>query len=48
MYLLTPKGVEQKARLTSSFLKIKLEEFKILKDEISQLELDENEMANKR
>jgi len=46
MYLLTPKGVEQKARLTSSFLKIKLEEFKILKDEISQLELDENEMAN--
>ena len=41
IYLLTPKGIEKKARLTSSFLKIKLEEFEILKNEISQLKLDE-------
>ena len=41
MYLLTPKGIEQKARLTTSFLKTKLEEFEILKNEISQLKLDE-------
>ena len=48
MYLLTPKGIEQKARLTSSFLKIKLDEFEILKDEISQLKLDAEEIANER
>lgn len=48
MYLLTPKGIEQKARLTSSFLKTKLEEFEILKDEITQLKLDEKEVAIER
>jgi EPS-associated MarR family transcriptional regulator len=41
MYLLTPKGIEQKAKLTTLFLKIKIEEFEILKDEISKLKLDE-------
>ncbi|MDA9871953.1 MarR family EPS-associated transcriptional regulator [Candidatus Thioglobus sp.] len=46
IYLLTPKGIEQKARLTSSFLKIKLEEFEILKNEISQLKLDEKVTDN--
>jgi len=46
MYLLTPKGIDQKATLTTSFLKIKLEEFEVLKNEIAQLELDVNEMAN--
>jgi EPS-associated MarR family transcriptional regulator len=40
-YLLTPSGIEEKSRLTFSFLKIKLEEFDILKDEIRQLKLDE-------
>jgi len=48
MYLLTPQGIEQKARLTTSFLKIKIQEFEILRAEISQLKLDENEMANER
>ena len=42
MYLLTPKGIDQKARLTNSFLKIKLDEFEVLKNEIAQLELDAN------
>ena len=46
IYLLTPKGIEQKARLTTFFLKIKLDEFETLKDEISQLKLDAEEMAN--
>ena len=46
MYLLTPKGMEQKAKLTTSFLKIKLEEFEILKDEISQLKHDKKKMDN--
>jgi len=41
MYLLTPKGIDQKAKLTTLFLKIKIEEFEILKDEIRKLKLDE-------
>ena len=41
MYLLTPQGIEQKASLTTSFLKAKIEEFEILKDEINKLKLDE-------
>ena len=40
IYLLTPKGIEQKSRLTTSFLKIKIEEFEMLRDEISKLKLD--------
>ncbi len=48
MYLLTPQGIEQKARLTTSFLKTKLEEFEILKDEISKLKLDAEEMSTER
>ena len=41
MYLLTPQGIDQKAKLTSLFLKIKIKEFEILKDEINKLRLDE-------
>ena len=48
MYLLTHKGIEHKARLTTSFLKIKLDEFETLKDEINQLKLDKKVMANER
>jgi EPS-associated MarR family transcriptional regulator len=40
IYLLTPKGIEEKTRLTFAFLKIKLEEYKILKEEISSLKQD--------
>jgi len=46
MYLLTPKGIEQKARLTTLFLKTKLEDFEILKGEISQLKIDEKGSAS--
>jgi EPS-associated MarR family transcriptional regulator len=48
MYLLTPKGIEQKAKLSTLFLKTKLDDFEILKDEIIQLKLDKKEMANER
>ena len=48
MYLLTPKGIEQKSMLTASFLKIKLGEFEILKNEIAQLKLDDKIITNKR
>lgn len=40
IYLLTPKGVEQKARYTFEFLSIKLEEYEQLKQEISNLRKD--------
>ena len=46
IYLLTPKGIEQKASLTTLFLKTKLKEFELLKEEISQLKLDEKGKAN--
>lgn len=36
-YLLTPKGIEEKARVTIRFLRIKLDEHKNLLSEISDL-----------
>jgi len=36
-YLLTAKGIEEKTRLTYAFLKIKTEEYEMLKDEIRKL-----------
>ena len=36
-YLLTPKGIEEKTKLTFEFLKFKKEEFEMLKEEISKL-----------
>ena len=40
IYLLTPKGIEQKKILTISFLKIKLDEYEVLKNEINKLKQD--------
>jgi EPS-associated MarR family transcriptional regulator len=48
MYLLTPHGIEQKAKLTTSFLKTKMVEFEILRDEINKLKLDAQEIADKK
>ena len=48
IYFLTPKGIEEKTRLTTSFLKTKIEEFEMLRDEISKLKLDAKEMAIKK
>lgn len=36
-YLLTPRGVEEKASMTASFLKRKLAEYEVLVKEISEL-----------
>ena len=46
IYLLTPKGIEQKTRLTFSFLKIKMEEYEVLKNEISKLKEDAEKMQS--
>ena len=47
VYLLTPKGIEEKARLTYKFLKIKIEEYELLKDEIKLLKKDTEKMKSK-
>ena len=39
-YLLTPNGIEEKTRLTFSFLKRKILEFEALKEEIDKLKED--------
>ena len=40
VYLLTPKGIENKTQLTFKFLKIKIQEYEILKEEINLLKND--------
>ena len=37
-YLLTPQGVEQKARMTVEFLQIKMQEYERLRTEIEELQ----------
>ena len=39
-YLLTPRGVEEKARVTVNFLKHKMQEYELLKKEIAELTLE--------
>ena len=48
IYLLTPKGIEQKTKLTILFLKRKIEEFEILKDEINELKLESEKMNTEK
>ena len=48
IYLLTPKGIEQKSRLTFAFLAIKLEEYEILKNEISILKKDSEQLQSRQ
>jgi len=45
-YLLTPSGIEEKSRLTFSFLKRKIIEYEVLKKEINTLQLESEEIAN--
>ena len=47
-YLLTPSGIEEKTRLTFSFLKRKIVEYEVLKKEINTLKFESEEMANKK
>ena len=37
LYYLTPRGIEEKARVTMRFLKVKLQEYEALKIELEQL-----------
>ena len=48
IYLLTPKGIEQKTRLTFAFLAIKLEEYEMLKGEISKLKQDAEKLKSEQ
>ena len=50
LYLLTPKGMQEKAKVTVRFLKVKLDEYETLKREVAQLQreagkLDSSEQA---
>ena len=47
-YLLTPQGIEEKSRLTFSFLKRKVIEYEILKKEINELQLESEEIHNEK
>ncbi len=42
-YLLTPKGIEQKAQITVQYLKRKMQEYEALKKEIAQLKNEVNQ-----
>ena len=46
VYLLTPSGIDEKSRLTFSFLKRKTAEYELLKKEINALQLESEEMDN--
>lgn len=43
-YLLTPRGIEQKTKLTFKFLKLKIAEYEMLKCEINELKQDINNL----
>ncbi len=45
VYLLTPKGIEEKAKLTVEFLKIKLVEHEELKREIASLQREARQIV---
>lgn len=47
-YLLTTKGIEQKTRMTFTFLKIKMNEYEMLKKEIKKLEEDAAKIKSNR
>ena len=47
-YLLTPQGIDEKSRLTFSFLKKKVIEYEILKKEINALKLESEVITDER
>ena len=48
MYLLTPHGVEQKAKITASFLHRKINEYEKIKQEIQKLKKEVETEANEK
>lgn len=47
MYLLTPKGIEEKSTITARFLKIKMQEYADLEAEIEELRRDAMQTTQK-
>jgi len=47
LYLLTPRGIEEKAVVTARFLKRKLDEYEALKREVEQLQRETAKPAEK-
>jgi EPS-associated MarR family transcriptional regulator len=45
LYLLTPRGIEERARVTARFLRVKLDEYEILKRELEELQREASEAA---
>jgi EPS-associated MarR family transcriptional regulator len=48
LYLLTPRGIEEKTRVTMQFLQIKMKEYEALKDEIEQIRNEAQREARHR
>ena len=46
-YLLTPKGIEEKGRLTIEFIRIKTQEYEALKEEIDDLRVEAKKLNEK-
>jgi EPS-associated MarR family transcriptional regulator len=46
LYVLTPKGIDEKSRITVKFLKRKLSEYELLKREIEQLKSEVNRQGS--
>ena len=47
LYLLTPRGIDEKASLTVRFLQAKLREYEALKDEIEQIRHESQRLARR-
>jgi hypothetical protein len=45
MYLLTPRGIEEKSRVTARFLQIKVREYEALKAEIEQIRTEAERLS---
>lgn len=45
MYFLTPAGIEEKARVSVRYLKLKLQEYETLKSEIAELQAEARQFA---
>lgn len=48
MYLLTPRGIEEKASITMRFLKYKIQEYETLQSEIEELRRDAKTNEDRR
>lgn len=46
LYLLTPKGIQEKAKVTVRFLKVKLNEYETLKREVTQLQREAGKLVS--